>query len=101
MIENEFNRGLNVRRNRCGSGARRGGPDRHPRPGPVGGCDRPIFQSMGQDPHARAVSAEISATTQTKLQHSRLNSNSGKCALARSLICLSLCLFASSLISHG
>lgn len=81
---------MRTRRNRCGSGACGGGPDRHSRPGSVGGCDRSILQSMGQDPYARAVPAEIPATTPTKLQHGRPKPTSGKCAFACSLICLSL-----------
>jgi len=46
-----------------GSGTSRGGPDCRSCPGSMGGCHRSVFQSMGQDPHARAVPAEISATT--------------------------------------
>jgi len=65
-------------RNGRGSGASRGGLDRRSCPGPVGGCHRSVFQSMGKDPHARAVPAEISATTQTKLHYYRPESTSGK-----------------------
>jgi len=63
------------RRNR---GASRRGVNRYFRVGAMGGRAFPIFHSLGENPYARTISAEVPATAQAEQRHRRAESCPGK-----------------------